>query len=176
MPQENKPKKARRLDNRILMDLWSAEEKTTLKAIRELRSQGSIHYIPELLKLLNMTKSETIEKELVRFLSDVKDTSAIPFILDGLRDRDLAGARGNIVSACWQSGMDFSRDVELFIRLFLEGDYRTALESFTVIEESVIKLSREKLEHALNLILGEMDRVNEEKKPLARELVKLLQV
>jgi HEAT repeat protein len=175
MPRENKPGKAR-LDNRILMDLWSEDEKTTLKAIRELRSKGSIHYIPELLKLLNKTTSETVEKELVRFLSDVKDTAAIPFILDGLRDRDLAGARGNIVSACWQSGLDFSRDVELFIQLFLEGDYHTALESFTVIEESVINMSGEKIEHARDLLMRELDRVNEEKGALARELVKLLQV
>ena len=175
MPEENKPGKIK-LDARILRDLSSENEVIVLRAIQGLRSGGNIHYIPELLKLLNRTSSEPVEKELVRFLSDVKDTAVVPLILDGLRDRDLAGARENIVSACWQSGLDFSRGVELFVRLFLEEDYRTALESFTVIEESLMNLSEEKIESARNLLLGGLEKVSDEKKPLARELVNLLQV
>lgn len=174
MPEENKQGKDR-LDKRILADLRSENDLNVLKALRELRSGGSIHYIPELLNLLNNTRSETVEKELVRFLSDVKDTAAVPLIVEGLRDHELAGARGNIISACWQSGLDFSRDVNLFVNLFLEGDYRTALESFTVIEEAVVKLSGDKMEQARKLLLGGLEGVNEEKKPLARELVKLLE-
>ncbi len=174
MPEQNKTGKLR-LDSRILKDLWSDQEMTVLKALRELRSGGSIHYIPELLKLLDKTRSETVEKELIRFLSDVKDTAAVPLIVEGLRDHDLAGARGSIVSACWQSGLDFSRDVDLFVRLFLEEDYRTALESFTVIEGAVINLSMEKMEQARNQVLRGLKGVNEEKLPLARELVKLLE-
>jgi HEAT repeat protein len=175
MPEENNPRKIK-LDAQILRDLSSENEGIVIRAIQDLRSGGNIHYIPELLKLLNRTSSEPVEKELVRFLSDVKDTAAVPLILDGLRDRDLAGARENIVSACWQSGLDFSRGVELFVRLFLEGDYRTALESFTVIEESLMNLSEEKIESARNLVLGGLEKVSDEKRPLARELVKLLQV
>jgi hypothetical protein len=174
MPVENKPGKGR-LDSRILSDLRSEDELKVLKALRELRYGGSIHYIPELLRLLNDTRDETVEKELVRFLSDVKDSAAVPMILEGLRDRELAGARESIVSACWQSGLDFSREVNLFVSLFLEGDYRTALESFTVIEGAVVNLSGDKMEQARNLLLGGLDGVNEEKKPLARELVKLLE-
>ena len=175
MGEEIRSKKIR-LDTQILLDLWSKDEGIVLKAILNLRSGGNIHYIPEILKLLNSTTSEPVEKELIRFLSDVKDTAAIPFIVAGLRDQDLARARGNIVSACWQSGLDFSQEVDLFVRLFLEGDYRTALESFTVIEESVLNLDKGKIEHARNLVLGGMDKVSEEKKPLARELINLLQV
>ena len=114
MPGENKSKKIR-LDPQILKDLWAEDYRIVLKAIHKLRSGGSIHYIPELLKLLNKSEEEPVEKELIRFLSDVKDTAAIPYILAGLKDRNLAEARANIVSACWQSGLDFSREMDLFI-------------------------------------------------------------
>lgn len=175
MPGEDKSKKPR-LDPQILKDLWSDDERIVLKAIYNLRSGGSIHYIPELLKLLDRTGAESVEKELVRFLSDVKDTAAVPHILAGLKNPGLAGARGNIVSACWQSGLDFSGEIDLFIKLFLEGDYQVALESFTVIEESVINLSMEDIDKAREQVLGGLERLSEEKKPLASELVRLLQV
>ena len=92
-----------------------------------------------------------------------------------LRDSDLAAVHGDIVSACWQSGLDYSAELELFIRLFLEGDYRTALESFTVIEESVINMGGQEIEKARKLLLGGQEQITEEKKPLATELVNLLQ-
>ena len=131
--------------------------------------------MPELLKLLNRTGSELIKKELIRFIADAKEADAVPHILAGLRDPDLAAVRCDIVSACWQSGLDYSAELELFIRLFLEGDYRTALESFTVIEESVINLGKQEIEKARKLLLGGQEHITEEKKPLATELVKLLQ-
>ncbi len=171
---ENESKK-KKLDPQVIRNLRSEEERIVLKTIHGLRSKGYIDYIPELLKLLNRTGSELIEKELVRLIADTKKAAVMPYILAGLRDPDLAAARGDIVSACWQSGLDFSRDLELFIRLFLEGDYRTALESFTVIEESVQNLSGQEIEDARNLVLEGLEQVSKEKKPLARELVKMLQ-
>jgi hypothetical protein len=171
---EKKAKKVK-LDPVLIRDLRSGDDNTVLKALGLLRSSGNIGYIPELLDLLAGTDSEIIEKELVRFIADVKDTSIIPFILSGLKDPALEGIHGHIVSACWQSGLDYSRDLDLFIRLFLEGDYMTALEAFTVIEESAFNLETEALAKIRNQVLGGIHSVTEEKKPLARELVKLLE-
>lgn len=164
-----------KLDPGIMRDIWSEDQGTVLKAIHKLRYEGNIHYIPELIKLLNQTGKEPVERELIRFLADIKDSAAAPLILDSLRDPELAPARGNIISACWQSGFDFSDDLMLFIELFLDGDYRTALESFTVIEESVIKLGKVELEKARERVLGELKQVGEEKIPLALELVRILE-
>ncbi len=171
---EDKNSKKKKLDALIIRDLRSDDENIILKALQNLRSAGNIQYIPELLKLLNRTPGETVERELVRFIADIKDAAAVPFILAGLRDPELVSARGNLVSACWQSGHDFSGELELFIRIFLEGDYITALESFTVIEESVYKLGTADIEKARDAVLGGLEQLSEEKKPLAMELVKLL--
>ena len=172
---ENASKK-KKPDPKLIEDLWSENELLVLKTIHGLRATGNIHYIPELLKLLHQTRSETVEKELVRFIADVKEAAIVPYIIAGLKDPDLASAHGDIVSACWQSGLDYSQELDLFILLFIEGDYRTALESFTVIEESVVNLNGQDIEKAQNLLLKGLEQVSEEKKPLARELVKLLQV
>ena len=171
---ENNTKKVK-LDPIIIRDLWSEEEKIVLRTLKKLRSAGNIGYIPELLKLLQKTVNETIRKELVIFIADIKNPGIIPFILSGLRDPELKNVRGSIVSACWQSGLDYSKDLGLFVQLFFEGDYGTSLEAFTVIEEAAIDLSPEELKKVHTEVQKGLKKVNEEKKPLALELERLLQ-
>ena len=172
---ENIPKKIKP-DPQIIRDLWSEEEIVALKTIQRLRSGGNIHYIPELLKLMNNSGKEVIEKELVRFLADIKNPSVKKFLIKGLEDPELSSARGNIVSVCWQSGVDYSQELDLFISLFLNGDYMTALECFTIIEESVINMKREDIARVHEQVIIGLEQVSDEKKPLAEELVRLLEV
>jgi len=171
-----KKSKKIKLDTELVKDLWSKDDQPVLKAIQRLRSIGNIHYLPVLLKLLNQTDSEAVEKELIRFLADIKDPAAMPFILAGLRDPALNTARGNIVSVCWQSGMNYRGELSLFVKLFLEGDYHTALECFTVIEEAVVDMDPASIEKLRKQVLGGLEKVSEEKKPLVKELVKLLEI
>jgi hypothetical protein len=93
----------------------------------------------------------------------------------GLKEPGLTTARAGILSAVWQSGMDYSKYMDLFIQLFLQGDYLVALESFTVIEQSIEHLSDRELDEERKNLLDGLDGVSEDKKPLARELVNLLQ-
>ncbi|MFC2098374.1 hypothetical protein ACFLSP_01380 [Bacteroidota bacterium] len=171
---EKKDKKIK-LDALIVRDLWSEEENTVLKTIQNLRYAGNIHYLPELLKLLSKTENETIRKDLVRFLADIKDPAAIYFILKGLKDSELSSARADIVSTCWQSGLDYSQNLDVFVQLFMEGDYQTALECFTVIEESAFTMKEEDIEKIRILVVRGLEQVSEEKKPLAIELIKMLE-
>ncbi len=170
-----KSKKIVKLDPLLLKDLWSGEQTPVLKTLKKLRSAGNIGYVPEILKLLNQPPGELIRKELVQFLSDIKKPAVIPFILAGLKDPELKGARASIISACWQSGLDYSHDLPLFVQLFLEGDYATSLEAFTLIEESVLDLGREEINAVLTIVQKGMDKQDEAKKPLTMELVKILQ-
>ena len=164
-----------KLDPIIIRDLWSEDEKIVFKTLRKLRSIGNIGYIPELLNLLNKTENQSVRKELVLFIADVKNPRVVPFILSGLKDPGLKDVKGSIISACWQSGLDYSHDIELFVKLFFEGDYATALEAFTVIEEAAINLSRSELNQVLDLLQKGLSKVNEEKKTLALELVRLIE-
>ena len=167
--QQTKP------DPQILKDLWSADDLLVLKTLHRLRSSGNLTYIPDLLNLLGQTNSDPIEKELIRFLSDVKEQGVVPMVVEGLKEPGLKKARVGILSSIWQSGLDYSAYLDLFIRLFLEGDYRVALESFTIIEQSIEHLSEREIADERKLLLEGLDKVSEEKKPLARELVNLLQ-
>jgi len=169
------PSPKNKLDHQVISELNSGHEKVILKALRRLRNLGNSHYIPELFKVLSNCDNENVKKEIVRFLADIKKSAVLPYILKGLRDSELKGVHGDIVSACWQSGLDYSSEAELFIKLFIEGDYRTALESFTVIEESVVNMKEEDIGNIRNLLIKKLELVRDEKKPLALELLKLFQ-
>ncbi len=136
---------------------------------------GNLTYVPDLLKLLSQTGSELIEKELIRFLADIKEQGVVPLVAAGLKKPGLARAHAGILSAIWQSGLDYSSHMDLFIQLFIEGDYLVALESFTVIEQSMEHISNQKIEKERQHLLDGLTRVSEDKKPLARELINLLQ-
>jgi hypothetical protein len=173
MPQD-KPRKIR-LDPGIIEGLNSDKENTVLRTIQTLRNTGSIHYIPEILRVLSSSDNENIEKELVRFLADIKDPGAIPFIIRGLKDKDLRNARAPIISACWQSSLDYRNELPLFVKIFLEEDYTTAIECFSVIEEAAMEMESESVADVRELVMDGLDQVSEDKKPLARELIRSLE-
>ena len=169
----DKPKKIR-LDTAILEGLKSEREPAVLKTLNQLRSSGSIHYIPELLNLLAKTDNENIIKELIRFMADIKDPGAIPFLIKSLKENKYEAVRSYIVSTCWQSSLDFSGEIPLFISLFLKGDYMTAIECFTVIEECAMEMEAGERSKIREMVIDGLDQVNDEKKPLAKELIRTL--
>jgi len=171
----NKGTQKKKPDPEILKLLQSSDDKLVLKTLHKLRSAGNLTYIPELLKLLSQCKNELIEKELIRFLADIKEPGVIPLFVDGLKKPGLKKARADMLSAIWQSGLDYSSYMNEFIHLFIEGDYLVALESFTIIEQSLEHMSDQEMVEKRNQLLDGLDHVSEEKKPLARELLNLLQ-
>jgi hypothetical protein len=173
MNQEIQKKKR---DPQIVKDLWSADDLVVLKTLRKLRSAGNLTYVPDLLNLLSQTRKELIEKELIIFLADIKVQGVIPIFVKGLKEPELKGARAGILSAIWQSGLDYSKHLDLFIELFLEGDYLVAFESFTVIEQSIEHLSDPEIKEERKNLLNGMAGVGEHIMPLARELASLLQI
>jgi hypothetical protein len=168
-PSKKKP------DPQIIKDLWSADDLLVLKTLQKLRTSGNLTYMPDLLNLLGRTSSEIIEKELIRFLADIKEKGVVSFVVAGLKEPGLEKARAGILSAIWQSGLDYSAYLDLFIKLFLEGDYMVALESFTVIEQSLEHLSDGDIAEERKNLMDGLENISEDKIPLARELVNLLQ-
>ena len=134
-------KQKKKPDPQLLKDLWSSDDLLVLKTLHILRKDGNLTYMPDLFNLLSRTDSELIEKELIRFIADIKEKGVVPVVVAGLNDPELKNARAGMLSAVWQSGLDYSGYTDLFIQLFLEGDYMVALESFTVIEQSLEHLS-----------------------------------
>ena len=55
-------------------------------------------------------------------------------LLSAIADKAFRDNRNILIAACWESGLDFSKYLEVFVVLVLTGNYTECMEAATVIE------------------------------------------
>jgi hypothetical protein len=165
----------RKLNNEIIRRLRSDKPGMVIPVLNHLRQ--SVHasaYLNEIVNLLYQTSNENTRREISLFLSDLKDPAAVPQIIKALNNTRYRSVWNIITEACWQSGLDFSNNIDTFIRLFLEEDYLTALEAFSVIEQSVHLIEYKNLKVYRQKLVESLENIDKEKAPLVREMIKIM--
>ena len=109
------------------------------------------------------------------FLNDIKDLSARSEVMEEIRKPWKAHTISMLVSSCWQSGLDYSDYITDIARIFLDGDYATAIECMTVIEESVKNSSRETKNEIIRIVEESLLANTNEKSALTQELISILE-
>ena len=126
-----------RRNREIIGKLFSASDQEVLGVIREIRSSGNPGLIPALIKLYESTASRAVSLAVVALVRDLKSQQAADPLASGVEKIADPAKKRELVAACWQSGLDFSGHLDIFLRIFAGSDYMTALEAFTVIENSL---------------------------------------
>jgi hypothetical protein len=135
MKEKDKKKEENKFIAETARSLSSGKEEQVIAKLNELKSTGKPSIIPYILDLLNISSSDKVKQEVISFISNLKDQNCVPSIVKFIEEN---GNRDNIhqlISACWQSRLNFSKHMNSFINSFISGNYQIALESFTVIEE-----------------------------------------
>jgi hypothetical protein len=163
------------LEKAWIASFGSTDTELILKALYEVRNSGSVKILPEILKLVNYRSNTEIINEIISLISELKSPDAVPVIARVLKERDFDDYQNAIVAACWQSGLDFSSHLKVFAELFIQGDYRTALEAFTVIEESLGNATEDEIYNCINFLREAKCMVSDDKLPLYKELQKVVE-
>src|SRR5512138_2607983 len=122
--------------------LHSKNKKVVTDAIFSLRNADPFRGAIGLLVNHFDTSGDNEIKELIHnFLNDLKEPGARIEIVTEIKKAFKQETICMLVSSCWQSGLDYSDFVTDFANAFIKGDYLTALECFTVIEESAYTIS-----------------------------------
>lgn len=156
--------------------LGSNSRRIVLAKIRELKETGRVSILPLLLDLLEGDPHEEIVSAVMNLLSDLRDQQCVPVIVEYINKYKQSPILSSLIASCWQSPLDYSNYLETFSDCFITGNYQDAIESFTVIEEMIVHCSENKIEKCRMYLLSRQTEVKEEKKPLFRELLKLLLV
>jgi hypothetical protein len=127
-----------------------------------------------LTKYYDNTKDLSIRKSIEGFMNDLKDEAVIPEIINEVRKPWKDDTISMLISSCWQSGLNFSEYLMDFAEVFIKGNYVTAIECLTVIEESVHELTVEKLNGIIKYIDESQPPLQDEKKELKGELIAIL--
>jgi len=163
-----------------------------LKELAEILHRGNSLFITEAIKSLR--EEEPFEGAiglLVAFYNDTSDRSGLRIVEDFLNDLKDQSVRTEViaeirkpwnsntinmlVSSCWQSGLDYSDYMADMAKIFLEGDYATAIECMTVIEESVRHCSRKRKDEIIRIVEESPLSVMNDKVSLTRELISILE-
>ncbi|MFC2118303.1 hypothetical protein ACFLTI_03375 [Bacteroidota bacterium] len=162
--------------NKILELLYSSSEDDILKGIEIMRIEGSCKLIPALISVLHHSENNFIRKSISSVLFDLKDKESVPFLIESIRDEENHDELDILVSACWQTGLDFSDHIILFSELFVKEDYIVSIEAYTVIDTHFIenKLSDKSINQMLEILKPAVSTIALEKKTLLEELIKTL--
>jgi len=123
----------------------------------------------------NKSNDNTIRKTIAGFMNDLKDQSACKEVIEEIRKDWKSDTISMLVSSCWQSGLNYSEYSIDLARVFLKGDYVTAIECLTVIEDTVDELSKEKRAEVIKLIEDNPFSSVNEKTTLMLELITILE-
>ena len=127
---EKANKKTKQLQNK----LFSLDTELVLKTIEDLRKSGNIADVSILIDLLVFSNNETVKEAIASLLNDVKDVKIISVLVQALSNEKYKSENTKLLAACWQSGLDYSVHIALFVDLMLGEKLETAIEAFTVIE------------------------------------------
>ncbi len=145
------------------------------KAIELLRLEKPFEgAIGLLTALFDKTTDFSVRKSITGFMNDLKDQTACEEVIVEIRKDWKPDTISMLVSSCWQSGLNYSGYSQDLAKVFLKGDYVTAVECLTVIEESVHELSKSGKNELIKILTEAPSSPNDEKKALAFELLAIL--
>ena len=159
---------------KLLDTIEKSSDKVILSMLIDLKEHGEIFYLETLMKMAIGNKSDVLKTAIVDFISDIKVKEAAPVIANFIRDNKSNESITGLVTACWQSMLDFSKHLDIFVDILIESDYKCSFEAFTVIENCISELSIDEINSYILKLEQASSKADKEKKPLLQEMVRLL--
>ena len=158
-----------------IASLRSNNRSAILETLKELRSEGDVSVLPELFNLMLIQEDEEIMNEIAALLNDLKDKEAAEVLAEAIANPEYEKIQTNLIAACWQNGLSYGKHIATFVDVVVSGDYSTAIEAFTVVEEAVGDLEQEERAALVRSLKSKLPQLEELKKPLFVELVKVIE-
>jgi len=96
------------------------------------------------------SKSSREEKD--EALKHLKANNAQKFMLSAIDKTKNPIQKASIVAACWETGLDFSKDFLFFVHLINDSNFHVSFEAFTVIQEMDSEIDTDTLKQALAIL------------------------
>lgn len=160
---------------KLITDLNSKDNELILNSIKALREEGISSDIPILINLLNENSDPEIQKYIRNLLIDIKDSAANELIIEAIKDQRYSDLRKDLVSICWESRLDFSNYLEVFINILIDDNFLTSFEAFTVIENMTGNISDEEKKKHIQKLKDSIPDADSERKEFLHEAIHLIE-
>ena len=145
-----------------------------LATLSDLRSGGHVSILHELLNLLLISEDEEIRSGITSLLNDLKEQEAAEILAKSIADPGFLDIQTILVAACWQNGLVYGEYISTFVDVVISGNYITAIEAFTVIEEAIGEVEEKQRKKLVTKLKASISELDNEKQALIAELVKVI--
>ena len=161
-------------EEEYINSLLSTNQQIVDQTLEEIRESGSSKLLPYIIDLLHVSDNEEIKVKANKILTELKQTDSVPIIMEAIHNEKYLQEQELLVRSCWENGLDFTPHLPDFIDLVVHGNYMTAFEAFTVIENLESNISVEETEKMISILQKGLSFASKEKQVLIRELIQLL--
>lgn len=138
----------------IIERLKSGDSTLVEAAVREVQENGDLGMAGVLLECLGEMEEGGQSTVVSGLLADIKDSGFRKLLMDRLKEAKSDRERCALLRVVWESALDYSAYLEVFLQLLQEGEFSVAFEASTVIENMVHRLSREQYQRLHEVVHG----------------------
>ena len=151
--------------------LFDKKEYNTLIIGREgfTESQNGIANLLESLFEQNLSREKS--EEIFKLL---KEANAGDMLVQTIKDSENNEQKATLTAACWESGLDFSKQFLFFVDLACSDHFQLALEALTVVEYNETVPDQSVLKDALNIAKSKTSKQTHLQSQLQEHLQALL--
>ncbi|MDA3910457.1 MAG: hypothetical protein PF448_03760 [Bacteroidales bacterium] len=119
----------------LVKQLSSNDSVVLTDSINKIREMGSVKMFPAVFDLYQRNVSGDVQKAIIKLVMDVKDKAVAAHIAEALSSREWDAGLSDMLSAIWQSGLDYGAHLPVFVPFAKSEDMNVAMEALTCIEE-----------------------------------------
>lgn len=119
----------------LLTDLRSGDELKVGAAIKSFHVYGDESVIAPLVEVWRGGLSTENTAAMMELFEGLKDSSTVEPLMEAFRDEVNAPIKRQLLSAFWNSKLDFSAYLSDFVLFAIDGDFLDAFEAITLIEQ-----------------------------------------
>ena len=155
--------------------LRSGNKSAILATLKALRNSGKVFLLTELFNLLADQEDEDILAAATSFLNDLKDQESVSLLIEAISNPEYEDIKSILVASCWQNGLSYGKYIDIFLEVAIKGDYSSAIEAFTVIEEAIGEVEQERRADLIIAVKHGLGGADDHKKALLRELIHVIE-
>jgi hypothetical protein len=118
----------------LLTELKSNNISKIKIALEALKIVGEPSSLSQIVVQLNTNGPSEKNALILEFLSCLKDRKARKVMMDLIQHQDLNALQQLLLSTIWNSPLDYTDYLEVFVELAIKGDFMVSLECLTIIE------------------------------------------
>ena len=160
--------------NTIIKKLQSSNTNDILEGINDIRLQGSPEHLPPLCLILRRSVQPDIKNAIIKLLDELKDQKATHQMIELIRSEKSVTVKRILVASCWKSGLDYSALLEPFFEIFVQDDFETAFEAYTIIDSNIYNSEAGIIKGCKHYLQNAWSNIPEDRLLLAQDLMMVM--